>query len=316
MPLFKRKDGTLVKTTSRVRRMIPYLMKGRNESIVYHEQLIDLTETLPFVEQWNATHETKITVFHVAMAAIAKGLIERPGLNRFISGGNTYQRNKVELSFAAKKQISKDYSPLVTVKIDGVPDEKLEDTVRRIQEAIGESRSTKLRAVDKEVKLLLLLPGFLLSFMVWLVKKLDAWNLMPYAMIKNDPMFATMFVANLGSVGIDRTWHHLYEYGNIGLFCVLNSVTKEVVPGPDDQPVVKNVVRMRFAFDERINDGHYCAASLAIMRDYFEHPGRFLVEQETGTDVAASIAADERRAQEAYEYEKAADEAEKKRKAG
>jgi hypothetical protein len=43
MPLFKRKDGTLVKTTSRVRRMIPYIMKGRNESIVYHEQVIDLS---------------------------------------------------------------------------------------------------------------------------------------------------------------------------------------------------------------------------------------------------------------------------------
>lgn len=316
MPLFKRKDGTLVKTTSRVRRMIPYIMKGRNESIVYHEQLIDLTETLPFIEDWNAKHDLKITVFHVAMAAMAKGLIARPGLNRFISGGDTYQRNKVEISFAAKKQISKDYSPLVTVKIDGIADEKFEETVKRIHDAIGESRSTKLKPVDKEVKLLLKLPGFVLSFIVWLAKALDAVNLLPYFMIKDDPMYATIFVANLGSVGIDRTWHHLYEYGNIGLFCVLNSVVKEVMPGPDDQPVVKNAVRMRFAFDERINDGHYCAASLGIMRDYFERPGHFLVDQEKGTDVSSSIAEDERRAQEAYEFEKAADEAEKRRKAG
>lgn len=316
MPLFNRKDGTLVKTTSRVRRMIPYLMKGRNESIVYHEQLIDLTETLPFIEEWNATHDKPITVFHVAMAGMAKGLIERPGLNRFISGGNTYQRNKVEISFAAKKQVRKDYSPLVTVKIDGIADEPFSETVRRLHESVGDARDMKLKPVDKEVKLLLLFPGFVLSFIMWLAKNLDSWNLFPYAMIKNDPMFASLFVANLGSVGIDRTWHHLYEYGNIGLFCVLNAVCKEVVADENDQPVVKNMVRMRFAFDERINDGHYCAASMGIMRDYIEHPHRFLAEEKTGTAVAQSIEEDARRAAEAFEHEKAAEEADKNRKAG
>ncbi|GMV40368.1 MAG: hypothetical protein AMXMBFR64_20840 [Myxococcales bacterium] len=316
MPLFSRKDATLVKTTSRVRRMIPYLMKGRNESIVYHEQLVDLTETLPFIEEWNRTHDKPITVFHVAMAGIAKGLIARPGLNRFISGGNTWQRNKVELSFAAKKQVSKDYSPLVTVKLDGIPDEPFSETVRRLHESVGEARDTKLKPVDKEVKLLLKLPGFVLRLIMWLARSLDDWNLFPYAMIKNDPLFASIFVANLGSVGIDRTWHHLYEYGNIGLFCVLNAVCKEVVADENDQPVVKNMVRMRFAFDERINDGHYCAASLAIMRDYVEHPRRFLEEETARTDVAASIAEDARRAAEAFEYERAADEADAKRKAG
>ena len=44
MPLFRRPDGTLIQNESPVRRMIPYLMLGRNESALYHEQFIDLTK--------------------------------------------------------------------------------------------------------------------------------------------------------------------------------------------------------------------------------------------------------------------------------
>ena len=311
MPLFKRCDGTLVKTTSRVRRMIPYLMKGRNESIVYHEQVIDLSETLPFIDEWNRTHDRKITVFHVAMAAIAKGMIARPGLNRFVSGGNTYQRKKTEISFAAKKKM-RDYSALVTVKIDGVPDEPFSETVRRLHESVGDARENTLKPVDKEMKLLLKLPGFVLRFLVWLVKALDSWNLLPEFFIRTDPMFASIFVANLGSVGIDRTWHHLYEYGNISLFGVIGSVTKLVVPDENDQPVVRPHVRMRFAFDERINDGHYCAESLGIMRDYVEHPSRFLEEEKAGTNVRESIERDATLDREAFEHEQQADDTTRK----
>lgn len=302
MPLFNRSDGTLVKTTSRVRRMIPYLMKGRNESIVYHEQVIDVTKTLRFIDEWNQTHDNKITVFHVIMGGIARGMIARPGLNRFVSGGNTYQRNKVEISFAAKKQI-KDYSALVTVKLEFPPRETFPDLVERLHASVKDSRKDTLKPVDKELKLLLKIPGFLLGFLVGLVKVFDRWNLLPGVFIKNDPMFASIFVANLGSVGIDRTWHHLYEYGTVSLFCVIGTVAKRVVPDENDQPVVRPHVRLRFAFDERINDGHYCAASLAIMREYVENPWKFAEDDARGLNLDRMHEEDRKRDRDAFEAE-------------
>ena len=278
MPLFGRADGTLVKDESPVRGMIPYLMLGRNESVVYHEEIIDLTRALPFIERWNACHENKITVFHLLLAGSAKGLWSRPGLNRFISGKRIYQRLGVQVSFAAKRKFA-DGEPLITIKLDVPKDETFTALVDRIYARVGDGRAGKVSTVDKELKLAMAIPGFLLSFVMSALRWLDSVNLMPSAMIDTDPMFASVFLANLGSVGIDRTWHHLYEYGNISIFGAVGVARKHVMVNEKGEVVAKDAVSVRWAFDERINDGHYSAASLRICQELMEDPERFLGDE-------------------------------------
>ena len=88
MPLFKRPDGELVRNESNVRKMMPYLMRGRNESAVYHEQLYDLTKTRPWLRAYNRAHpEAAATLFHLLLFGFGRGFNQRPGLNRFIAGG-------------------------------------------------------------------------------------------------------------------------------------------------------------------------------------------------------------------------------------
>ena len=117
MPL-PRFDGTLCTDVPAYRRIVPFLMRGRNESAVYFEQTIDLTRTLPFIAEWNASHprEQRITFFHVLLGALPRLLAERPRLNRFVSGERIYQRNGVHVSFAAKKKMD-DEAPLQVVKL-------------------------------------------------------------------------------------------------------------------------------------------------------------------------------------------------------
>jgi hypothetical protein len=258
-----------------VRRMIPYLMKSRNESVVYYEQNLDLAKTLPFIARWNQEHEQKLTLFHLVLAAMGKVLFARSGLNRFVSGGRIYQRKSVFVSFAAKKRFD-DNAPLVTIKLPMKEGEPLEETVRRIYASVGEGRGDVERPVDKEVRWLLYLPHFLLRFLLWLFVWLDKWNLAPGALMRTDPMYASLFCANLGSVGIDRAWHHLYEYGTCSLFAALGVVRKDLVVNAAGQPEVRDLVRIRYSFDERINDGFYCASSLSIVREYVEEPQKFL----------------------------------------
>jgi hypothetical protein len=274
MPLFPRSDGVVVRGLSPVRRMIPYLMRGRNESLIYYEQILDVTRTLEFVRSWNATRPEKVSVFDIVIAACGKALLARPGLNRFVSGGRIYQRRGCFVSFAAKKRFEDD-APLSTVKLEMHEAEPLGETARRIHEAVVGARSDRERPVDKEVRLVLKLPGVLLRIALALVRLLDRWNLMPKSMIRNDPLYASLFLANLGSVGIDRAWHHLYEYGTVSLFGILGEVKKRPVTAPDGTTSIRDTVRMRFSFDERINDGFYCAASLGVMREYVEDPELF-----------------------------------------
>jgi hypothetical protein len=158
MPLFRRSDGDPIQGLSPVRRMVPYLMRGRNESVVYLEQVLDLSRTLPFVAAWNARSREHLTVFQIVIAACGKALLARPGLNRFVVGGQIYQRRGCFISFSLKQAMTDD-APLLTAKLQMVEGEPLGDTVRRIRETLAEARSRRERAVDREVRLALRLPA-------------------------------------------------------------------------------------------------------------------------------------------------------------
>lgn len=272
MVLFRRSDGDLLRDVSPVRAIMPYLLERRTESFVLHEMTLDLTETLPYLARQNAARgdAPKATLFHLILHALAKTFHEKPGLNRFVSGRRFYQRRGVHLAFAAKKAFEES-APLVTVKVEVPAEAAFGDTVARICGAVGEGRTGPPRAVDKETSLLMALPGFMLRFIIWAGRALDRVNLMPAAMIATDPMYASAFVANLGSLGIDRTWHHCFEWGNCHIFCVVGTVKKHLfIEG--DTPVVRDAVQLFFTFDERANDGFAAMRALEVLRACVEHP--------------------------------------------
>jgi pyruvate/2-oxoglutarate dehydrogenase complex dihydrolipoamide acyltransferase (E2) component len=94
-------------------------------------------------------------------------------------------------------------------------------------------------------------------------------------MMKNDPMYASLFVANLGSVGLADAYHHLYEYGTVSVFGVM-SFPRRTAFVEDGEVVVKEGLPVRWTFDERVNDGFYAANSLRIAQEVLEDPERHL----------------------------------------
>ncbi len=286
MPLFKRCDGDLVRNLPPVRRMIPYLMRTRNGAIVYHDTVFEIARARAWLERFNAAREgrAKATLFHLLIWACARALHERPGLNRFVSGSRVYQRREVAISFAAKRGF-RDDEPIVTRKYVLPRGEGFAKTVDRISGGVVDVRKGKEDRSDKEMKLALLLPGFILSWAIRLMMWLDRVNLLPASMIKPDPMFASLFLANLGSVGLDRVTHHLYEYGNVSVFGAMGLAGPRVVVGADGKPEARDTVEIRWSFDERINDGFYCAASLALVDAVFEDPEAALGAPEAATSV-------------------------------
>jgi len=277
--LFWRSDGTRLRDLDPMRRMMPMLIRTRNEACVYYEQIIDATAMTGFIERWNAgtgngAGGARLTPLHLIVASLGRVLKARPQLDRFVAGRRLWQRKVTSISFAAKKEFA-DRAPLRTVKLPVVESEALGDTLARIHEAVGGSRTRDDRPVDRELSILDKLPDALLSPVVRSARFLDRWNLLPRALMKDDPLFSSVFVANLGSVGIDRAWHHLYEHGTVSVFCVIGSLRDRLVVGADGRPVVKPTLRLRFTLDERVCDGWYAAQSLEILRADLEAPERF-----------------------------------------
>jgi hypothetical protein len=252
--------------------MMPYVMRGRNESAVWHQQDYDLSKTWPWLDAWNRNHpSTPAGLFHLLMYSLGRVFHERPGLNRFISGGRIYQRNHVDLAFSVKLRMD-DASPVVGVKIRVPHDEPFIEFMRRITSTITEARAEADTTAKKVFGRLRGLPAPVVSGAMRVLGVLDAWNLLPGAMIDSGYLHSTVYVANLGSVGIDRTVHHLCEYGTASFFGSLGTSKRAVVVGRDGKPTVRDTVQVTWSFDERINDGFYCARSLKIPQQIVEDP--------------------------------------------
>lgn len=269
--LTTRTDGTLVQHLSATRALMPLLMERRSEATVFFEQELDVTETMRFVDAWNEAHpEARITLFHVFMWAIAATLHERPRLNRFVSGGRIYQRKGVHLSFAAKKKKLDDEAALVTIKREVPAGASLAEVTEALHADIRSGRSDQERPEDREIALSTRFPTFLVKLVLRGMQLLDRWNLLPASVIDHDPLYTSIFVANLGSLGIEAAFHHLYEWGNCPLFAAIGT-TREVRTDAGQ----RQVVTIRYAFDERIDDGLSCARSLELLRQRVERPEGF-----------------------------------------
>ena len=285
MPLFSRSDGRLIRDGAPSRVLMPYLMRGRNESIVLHEALYDLTKTRPWLKAFNrAKPPQPATLFHLFLWACGYGGHRLPGMNRFVSGGRLYQREGVWLSFAAKREMRRE-APLVPVKLEFPdPDYSFSQFVQIVAHEIEHGRASGDRPVDREMLLSARLPHPLRRAAAALYRTADRLNVLPDRLIIHDPMYATVFVANLGSLGLDRTWHHLYEHGTCSLFAVLGKQSKMLFVDSRAQPVVRDGVAVRWSFDERITDAHYCAWSLNLVQDIVEDPAAYIGKPESAAE--------------------------------
>jgi hypothetical protein len=273
MPLFSRSDGDLVRGEDPVRRIMPYLMRRRNESCVYQETVYRIAKARIWLKAYNRAHRPRATLFHLLAYASAVALEARPRLNRFVSGGRLYQRRGVAISFVAKTAFTENGAD-ATVKLPFLPAEPFQDFSARISAQVDEAKHA-VRPVDREVALIMRLPGPLVRLFVALARVLDHWNLFPGFMIRDDPMYASLFLANLGSVGLSDAFHHLYEYGTVSIFGVVSAPRRTLFAGRDGA-LVEEAVSVRWTFDERIDDGFSSARSLGIVQNIMEDPGRWL----------------------------------------
>ena len=65
----KRKDGKLVRGGDPMMHIMPYLMKGRNESAVYFSKTIYIDEIQEYIRKKRRNGE-RITVFNIVVASL------------------------------------------------------------------------------------------------------------------------------------------------------------------------------------------------------------------------------------------------------
>lgn len=247
-----RPDGRLLPSTHPYRAVMSHIMRTRNESVVYFDVYIDAEPLERYLADAQKLFAADLT--HCFVAACLISLTQNPSMNRFSSGHRLYERFDRTISFSMKRKQLDKQAKLSTVKVTLRPGDTFRSLCDRINAEINVERSNKQTYQDKEFNLFTALPRPVFRGGVTLLKALDYYNLLPAEFIRRDPLFTSIFVANLGSVGMGAGFHHLYEWGNCPLFMMIGQV--------EERPVARNgtvearrTIHIRWSYDERIDDG-------------------------------------------------------------
>lgn len=267
-----RYDGRRLKSLDPFYKIIPYIMRTRTDAQNFFEEKIEISNTEEYIRRKRKEVDEPITFLHIIIAAIVRTISQKPGLNRFIAGQKIYARNEILISLALKKELNTE-SPETTIKMKFEPTDTLMDVARKVNAAISENKDMDNKNdAEKLSKLIMSVPGFMVKFLVWLLKSLDYIGLMPKIINEISPFHTSVFVSNLGSVGIQPVYHHLYEFGTTSIFIVFGMKSKEKVLNSDNEVVEKKYVRLCVTTDERIADGLYFASAFKMYRNLIKNP--------------------------------------------
>ncbi|MBD3191699.1 MAG: hypothetical protein GF308_13710 [Candidatus Heimdallarchaeota archaeon] len=268
----RRPDGELVKT-SKFRELEFYIMKNRNESAIYFETEVDLTNTNAFLKEYNKNREEeeKLTLFQIILAAGVRTIALRPKMNRFVSGRRLWQRNEIKFNFVAKKEKTEEGEE-VNVMIEFDPFDDLEKVRKKVAEHIHEARYG-VNPNEKDVKFFGSLPRFVIRFIFWLNRWLDEHNCPIHSITKDMPLWSSVFFAHLGSIGIEAVYHHLFDLGTNGIFITIGEKRTVAKINPETEKVEKKeVMDLKISIDDRIASGAYTGPSVHLLRDLIENP--------------------------------------------
>ncbi|HTX74270.1 MAG TPA: 2-oxo acid dehydrogenase subunit E2 [Rectinemataceae bacterium] len=284
MAFRRRRDGVYLGNLPAFKKLFPYVMLSRAESTIYSKQKIDATRLLAFLESYNSgkSRDEKLSLFHVFLTVISRTLYLRPELNRFIVGRRFYQHRDISLTFIAKKRYSEDAEES-EVRMVFTGRETLEELREKVNARLNQARGDHRGSDDKLIDLVCGLPRPLLNAVVGMIKWMDYHNILPAALMDAFPLYTSMYIANLGSIGLGAPFHHLFEMGTASSFLVIGKIEKQPMVDEQGRIAARDCLECAFTLDERVSEGMNHATSIIVFRNLLTHP-ELLLERELTLD--------------------------------
>lgn len=266
-----RYDGRLLKKIDPFYKIVPYIMKTRVDSQVHFDNKVYLDKTTKFMRELRSK-DIKVSFLHIVIAAMVRTVSQKPRINRFVSGRKIYARNEIAISLAVKKDMNEN-TPETTVKVVFEPTDTIYDVVEKLNKSFEENTVVDNdNETDKLAKAIMLVPGFLVKFFVGLMNFLDHRGLMPKLFNKLSPFHSSIFITDLGSLGIQPVYHHIYNFGTTSQFMAFGIKNIERKLDKDGNVTMRKYVDLKIVVDERICDGHYYATAFKLFKKLVENP--------------------------------------------
>ena len=266
-----RADGKKVRDIDPIQRIVPHIMRHRHDSMNLIAVDLPCEPFDEFIKKESAAGNGEYDYMHIIIAGLVRIIANYPRLNRFVMNGRIFQRNVINISFVVRKGMRPE-APDTTVKLEFTGHETIAEVRDKINAVVeANSNLDADNGTDQLARMITFTPNAVIALLVGLIKFLDKHGLLPKSIIEVSPFHTTAFITNMKSIKGPSIYHHVYDFGNTGMFFSMGKeamipvvIGKEVVPAKR--------LPFKIVTDERFCDGFYFSTALRVLRKYYTHP--------------------------------------------
>ena len=267
----RRPDGRRIDKIDPVMKITPYIMQQRSDAQVFLKHRADMERMSAYIRE-QAEKGEKLSYMQIIVAAYVRAVSSNPEINRFIMNKQLFARNNCSAAFTMLKVPHRPDEGEAVVKIKFDLTDTIYDVRDRMEAAVeavrGEDQGPGF--IDRLLAFVFAVPG-LATLVVGLVKLTDRYGICPKFLIEELPFHVGMYITNTASIGLHEVNHHIYNFGDVGLFFGMG--TSERVAVEEEGSIrLKRFLPIGITADERVCSGAHYARFFADMRRYLDHP--------------------------------------------
>lgn len=279
-----RHDARKIRTLPPMQYVAVSIMHTRNDAQNLFTASVDFANVEEYIRQKRESGLPGFGFMHLLIAAYVRTVSQKPAINRYIAGYKIFARHDIILSMMVKKEMKLNAQE-TAIKVFFSPADTAEDVYRKMEEEIEKARQAgDTTALDKVARIINRMPKLILRWFVAFMQFLDFFGKLPKAIEAASPFHSSIYVSNLGSLGIPPIYHHLYNFGNTPVFITFGAKRRELCLNPEGGVYHKTMVDYTVVTDERITDGHYLATAFKGMEKLLHNPQKLDVPPETVVD--------------------------------
>ena len=234
-------------------RMEVLMLPKRQDAVVYSTLRIHS----PQLQSILKAHDVRF--FAYVLYACIKTAQLHPLLMRFVMGSRFYTHKQLSISTVIKADKADETSSNL-VKLTFDPQSTPQTVQNQLDQTISAIRSGTSKGSNGLASGLSWIPSGLFKAAQWVAQQLDNLDLLPNALIKEDPLHTTLIIANLGSIGGEAVHHHLFNWGTASLVMTLGTLRKN------------GDFEIGLSVDERIAEGVGFFKTMETFKAILEHP--------------------------------------------
>lgn len=267
----RQREGRRVKSLCGMNHLAPFLMRTRGDSTNFYEDRVEVTKADEFIRAKKQAGYQDYNMMYLLLAAYVRTVARYPEVNRYIRGQRIYARNSIEMVLTIKMTMETN-APETVLKVTFPPDATAEQVYHLLHDQIDIARQGDT-SFDDIVGKLVHVPRIFLRGFVQLLYFIDYFFGLPRSLSSVSPFHGSVAITSMGSLRIQPVFHHLYNFGNIPVFCAFGNGYVTHVTNEEGELVRKKYVDLKFSLDERITDGFGYATVFHYLKYILQNPG-------------------------------------------